>query len=221
MAAWRPVDARYGRGVTGQEIVKGQGKGIEIGPTEDLMREHGLLRRVLLIYDEVAGRLEGNKDLPSSAVVDSATIVRDFVENYHERLEEDFVFPRFRKADQHQALVDSLQAQHDAGRALTGRIMVLSTESALRNEPNRRQLVEYLRAFCRMYRPHAAREDTVLFPAFLTIVTHNEYKALGERFEGKESELLGKNGFEGMLAGVERIEKLLGIYDLSLFTPNV
>jgi hypothetical protein len=33
----------------------------EIPPTEDLMREHGVLKRILLIYEDVILRLHGQK----------------------------------------------------------------------------------------------------------------------------------------------------------------
>ena len=36
--------------------------------------------------------------------------------------------------------------------------------------------------FVRMYEPHEAREDTVLFPQFRKIVSKHEYDALGEEF---------------------------------------
>jgi hypothetical protein len=71
-----------------------------------------------------------------------------------------------------------------------------------------------------MYRPHEAREDTVLFPAFRRIVEHKEFDALGEQFEDKEHELFGKEGFDGVVANVARLEKQLGVYDLDSFTPT-
>src|SRR2546427_13113521 len=77
-----------------------------------------------------------------------------------------------------------------------------------------------LHQFVRMYAPHEAREDTVLFPALHKIVSRNEYDALGEDFEKREHQLFGKEGFEGMVPRVEQIEKQLGIYDLSQFTPR-
>ena len=70
-----------------------------------------------------------------------------------------------------------------------------------------------------MYSPHEAREDTVLFPAFKKIVSGNEYDSLGEEFEDKEHELFGQDGFEMMVNKVAGIEKRVGIYDLSKFTP--
>jgi hypothetical protein len=44
---------------------KKESKEEEISPVEDLMREHGVLRRVLLIYEESLRRLDTGKDLPS------------------------------------------------------------------------------------------------------------------------------------------------------------
>ncbi len=70
----------------------------EISPAEDLMREHGVLKRILLVYQEAIRRLDGSEEIPQAAIRDSAGIIRSFIEDYHEKLEEDFIFPRFRKA---------------------------------------------------------------------------------------------------------------------------
>src|SRR5439155_27125684 len=71
----------------------------EVSPPEDLMREHGVVKRILLIYGQAIRRIDRKEDLPPEALVDSAKIIRGFVEDYHEKLEEDFVFPRFKKAN--------------------------------------------------------------------------------------------------------------------------
>ncbi len=71
-----------------------------------------------------------------------------------------------------------------------------------------------------MYAPHEAREDTILFPAIHKVVSKKEYDVLGDRFEGKEHELFGEDGFEHMVERVAGIEKTLGIYDLARFTPG-
>jgi len=83
------------------------------------------------------------------------------------------------------------------------------------------QLIHVLTQFNTMYRPHEAREDTVLFPAFRKIVSKNEYDSLGEEFEENEHKLFGKDGFDSMVNKVSEIEKTLGIYELSQFTPPV
>src|SRR5437879_12375190 len=87
--------------------------------------------------------------------------------------------------------------------------------------PNGGQLIASMQQFIRMYNPHEAREDTVLFPAFRKIVSPHEFDALGEDFEKKEDELFGDDGFEKMVDKVAGIEKRLGIYDLIQFTPKL
>jgi hemerythrin-like domain-containing protein len=193
----------------------------EVSPAEDLMREHGVLKRVLLIYGEAIRRIEAKQALPPETVMDSAKIIRSFIEDYYEKLEEDFLFPRFRKAGKLVDLVEVLLQQHQGGRKLTDITMRLATNQALKNPDDQLRLVDSLRQFIRMYNPHEAREDTVLFPMFRKIVSGHEYDSLGEDFEKKEHELFGKEGFDGMVEKVAGIEKTLGIYDLAQFTPKV
>jgi hemerythrin-like domain-containing protein len=195
-------------------------KAEEVSPPEDLMREHGVLKRILLIYGEAIRRIEANQDLPPEPLADSAKIVRQFVEDYHEKLEEDFLFPRFKKANKLVDLVDVLLQQHQAGRRLTDITIHLATRQALKNADDHRKLADSMRQFVRMYSPHEAREDTVLFPAFRGIVSAHEFDSLGEDFEKKEDELFGEDGFFKVVDRVAENEKKLGIYDLAQFTPQ-
>lgn len=193
-----------------------------ISPAEDLMREHGVLNRVLLIYDEHVRMLAAKKTFDGSILVSAADVIRHFVEDYHEKLEEDFLFPRLRKAGKLVTLVDTLQAQHKAGRELTAQIRELAGLGTFKYiaVSDSDKLSDALRAFLRMYRPHEAREDTVVFPAFRTIVSAHEYGALGDDFEKKEDELFGDEGFFKVVDQVAQLEKKLGIYELAQFTPK-
>jgi hemerythrin-like domain-containing protein len=191
-----------------------------ISPAEDLMREHGVLNRVLLIYDHHLHMLAAKQTFDGSVLASAADVIRHFVEDYHEKLEEDFLFPRFRKAGKLVKLVDTLAAQHEAGRTLTAQIRELAAVATLKYVSDTDKLADALREFLRMYRPHEAREDTVLFPMFRSLVSVHEYAALGEDFEKKEDELFGEDGFFKVVDQVADLEKKLGIYDLSQFTPK-
>jgi len=70
-----------------------------------------------------------------------------------------------------------------------------------------------------MYRPHAAGEDTVLFPAFREVVGRAAYRELGEQFEDEEHERFGEHGFRDVVDEVADLEPALGIHDLASFTP--
>ncbi|HEY6953690.1 MAG TPA: hemerythrin domain-containing protein [Flavisolibacter sp.] len=194
-------------------------EGQKVSPPEDLMQEHGLLNRVLLIYDTCRIQLINKASFPREALSNAANVIRTFVEDYHEKQEEQYLFPRFQKAQQLTDLVHILLQQHQAGRRLTDEIMQL-TKSPSTTEAESQRLVQLLTSFNAMYRPHEAREDTVLFPAFRKIVSKHEYDSLGEEFEKNEQKLFGKDGFESMVSKVAMIEKSLGIYELSEFTPR-
>jgi hemerythrin-like domain-containing protein len=203
------------------EPEKDKEKSEEISPAEDLMREHGVLNRILLIYDHHLRLLAAKRQFDGSLLTSAADIVRRFVEEYHEKLEEDFLFPRFRKAGKLVNLVDTLQTQHKAGRDLTAKIKELAGVATLKYvSTDSEKLADALRSFLRMYRPHEAREDTVLFPAFRSVVSPHEYDALGDDFEKKEDDLFGEDGFFKVVDQVADLEKKLGIYELAQFTPK-
>jgi hemerythrin-like domain-containing protein len=113
-----------------------------------------------------------------------------------------------------------LRAQHDAGRRLTRSLLELATPAALKTRVSAQAVATALEQFIGMYQPHAAREDTVLFPAFHALFTEKEFDALGDRFEEVEHRVLGSAGFEGTVQKVAQIEKALGIFDLAQFTPR-
>jgi hemerythrin-like domain-containing protein len=191
----------------------GDEKEAEVTPGEDLMQEHGVLERILLIYEEAARRIEHGEALDVGVVARAASIVRRFVEDYHEKQEEELVFPRLESAHREVALVTTLRLQHERGRKLTDAILQRASAGPSTD------LSRLLQSFGRMYRPHYAREDTVLFPTFRDVIGQNGYGELGEQFEANEHRLFGKGGFEKVVSEVATLEQVLGIYDLASFTP--
>ncbi len=192
-----------------------------VSANEDLMREHGLLNRILLIYDTAITRLKEEEAFNPAYLNRAAGIVHDFVEDYHEKLEEEYLFPRLEKANKLTDLTATLRRQHAGGRKLTEKVLELTKAGRSIKGEDSRQLISSLTAFNKMYRPHEAREDTVLFPTFKKVISRHEYDALGEEFEKKEHEKFGKDGFMMMLDKVAEIEKQMGIFDLNQFTPGV
>jgi hemerythrin-like domain-containing protein len=185
----------------------------EVTPGEDLMQEHGLLERILLVYDEAARRVERAEAFDLAALGSAAEIVRSFVEDYHEKNEENHVFPRLQQAGKESELVITLLDQHQRGRKLTDEITRRCKSKA------DAELAVLLRSFVRMYRPHAAREETVLIPAFRQVIGREGYRELGEQLEEHEHQLFGEHGFEDMVARVHGIERVFALDDLRAFTP--
>ncbi len=191
----------------------------EVSANEDLMREHGVLNRLLLIYQEIARKIDNYESFDMHSLAKAATIVRTFLENYHEKLEEEYIFPRFEKAGKQTDLVKTLREQHDAGRKLTDYILAHAKENT--NDTIQMLLLsDYLKLYVRMFRPHEAREDTILFPEFKKLLSKEEYGKLGDIFEDREHEMFGEDGFNKVLKQVEELEKSLGIYNLNEYTPH-
>ena len=198
----------------------GEAEPIEVTATEDLMREHGILRRALLVYQETAVKLRQDAaSVPPDSLEKTANLFRVFGEDYHEKkLEEVFIFPAVKKVPGAAAgYVDVLLAQHVRGREITDYLLSISQADRIASnsvEP----LAKTLESFVRMYEHHAAIEDSVIFPAWKATVGSNELDALGEKFEEIEHEQFGGDGFETALKRMEEIEQSLGLSNLDMFT---
>ena len=203
-----------------KESKKAEGAEGEVTANEDLMREHGILRRILIIYRETAPKLVANAPGVDAAALAGATqLFQKFGERYHEQLlEEQQIFPRVRKAGGEAAgIVDTLLAQHARGREITAYI-VDRTKSGRVGSGDAEPLARTLTAFARMYEPHAAREDTLIFPAFKKAVGEKGYDELGDQFEDIERREFGGDGFDMARDQVADFERRLGTSDLASFT---
>ena len=187
---------------------------------EDLMKEHGVLNRCILIYEEAIRKLRNKEEISPEVFNHTAELIRTFVEEYHERNEEKYIFPVFEEHNKLVDLVQTLKIQHKAGREVTARILLLSTPDQFRSQDNRAQMVASCQSFIRMYRPHESREDTVLFPALRTLLTPRQVEAIGDKMEEDEHRVLGDEGFEKSVDKVASMEKALGTYELAQFTPK-
>lgn len=190
-----------------------------ITATERLMRNNGVLMRVLVIYDAGIRRLGQDEDIEPSVFIQTGEIMRDFVHAYHEKAEEEQVFPHFKKAGRMVPLVEVLQAQHQAGQKLTERILQ-TAESARTSKTDRTAMIEAMQASCTLYRPHMARETTDLLPTLRSLVTPAEFDEIGEALVKREVALFGADGLEKVAKRVEALEKRIGIHDLSQFNPK-
>jgi len=195
-------------------------KGGEVTATEDLMREHGILRRALLVYTAAAGKLRADASaVPPDALQKTAKLFRAFGEDYHEKkLEETYIFPAVKQAGGGAAAYpDILVVQHNRGREITEYIIAV-TNGAKLGASNAEPLAKALESFVLMYRNHAAREDTIIFPAWKQTMTAGQLDEMGEKFEDIEHEQFGEDGFDDAAKQIGDIEGSLGLADISQFT---
>lgn len=203
-----------------EEESKSATKEPEVTATEDLMREHGVIRRALLIYAETVPKLRQNSSaVDTAALRQTAQLFRTFGEDYHERmLEEQHVFPMIRKQGTDlQRYADVLTDQHQRGREITDYILAV-TNSGKVSSAHAEPLARVFEGFVRMYENHAAREDTIVFPAWKKNYSDKQLDEISDQFEDIEHKMFGKDGFEDAEKRISSIEGALGLSNLALFT---
>jgi hemerythrin-like domain-containing protein len=215
-----------GAGLLGVDLLvngcakKGDSK--EVTAVEDLMREHGVLRRALFIYSEAAISLRGNPlNVPPSTLQRTAKLFHSFGEEYHEKkLEEAYIFPAVKKAGgEAAAYPDILVTQHQRGREITDYVITVTKGDRIEGD-SAIKLASVLESFVRMYRPHAASEDTIVFPAWKQALSAADLDEMNDKFEDIEREQFGEGGFEKAVHEIGDIEAELKLADLAQFTVS-
>ncbi|QYY33183.1 hemerythrin domain-containing protein [Cupriavidus pinatubonensis] len=193
----------------------------KVTANEDLMREHGVLRRALLVYGAAADRLmQQPASLPAHALARTARLFRTFGEDYHERrLEEKIIFPAIRKLEGPVSRYADVLQQHDRGRDLTDYVLRVAQGGNVAGS-NAAPLAAALREFNLMYAHHAAREDTVVFTAWKNSLSQKNYEEAGEEFEKIEKQVFGHDGFDYASKEIASIEDEMGLSDIGRFTMN-
>lgn len=193
----------------------------EVTAAEDLMREHGILRRALFVYRETAAKLKVDAAaVPLDALEKTAQLVRVFGEDYHEKkLEEAIVFPvvkRFRGTAVQQ--VDTLIVQHARGREITDYVLAVTKADSISSNVAG-ALATAMESFARMYEYHSAIEDTVVFPTWKGLLGEAELDELGAKFEEVEADHFGgSDGYESAASRMDEIEASLGLNNLGALT---
>lgn len=188
---------------------------------ENLMQEHAVLGRVLLIYENLAHRFERGKSDPANCMMSATEIIINHIQGQHERVEELIIFPVLRQANVLTDLVSVLVAQHKAGQELTDAIKTKMNGGGHKTSAGRAELAHLAQQFSQMYRPHSLREDTVIYPRMHQILTESEYVDLSARVQELESHMVHDSTLDQIIQQVDEIEIALGIHDLAKFTANV
>ncbi len=197
--------------------------------TEELMTDHGLLKRILLIYRECGRRLTTGDQLDPATLFHSAQMVHSYIEDFHEGIEEGYIFPRLLRAGKLHDTVRNLLIQHDVGRKLTIAIIRSTTTMDMpgmgsapgfATAESRATLARTLDRFITMYEPHEAREDTVVFPSFREVTSDGRtFDEISEQIAHAQQQRFGDHGVSSYLDQIADTERQLGIYDLAAFTP--
>lgn len=193
---------------------------VKYSPIEDLMVEHSILRRALLIYEECIRRMNINEDFDPTLLTETTNVIKVIIIFHHALLEHEYIFPRFREADTYVEMCDILTDQHGAAGEQEELILKYANRESINNPEGKEILINALKKSIKVFRPHVDREDTEMFPDFKNVVTAHEFYELGKKFKEIEYQKWGENGHKQMVDKITHVEKALGINDLDSFTPK-
>jgi hemerythrin-like domain-containing protein len=197
-----------------------QGNAARATANEDLMQEHGLVTRVILIYGRTIELLNSNQPVDLAHAGAAAQIVARVIHGHHEVEEERIIFPVVEKTAGMQKLTSTLRGQHNAARGLTAIIGRNASGQAVKDAARRKELVVAMQNFMNMYTPHGAHEDTEVYPAFRDALSRDEYAKVAEQFAADEQRVNTAGGFRENAAALARVEGALGL-DLARYTRQM
>ena len=191
-----------------------------ISPTEILSREHAIMERLMIVLESEVARIANGEDIDLFPVNHAAITIKAFGADHHMVDEEQFIFPKLREAGTMDSLVDTLELQHDKGREIIGRIIDLTRAGHIEDPGHLNELISLCLSFVIMYRPHAAWEETVVFPALYDISTENYIDNINMRMHEEDAALMSDPGLHRLMDNLRKIEKAAGTSELEHFTPQ-
>ena len=173
---------------------------------EDLMYEHGVYRRLVGIYANCLKRVK-NGELRIAEIVKVSNIIKDFVEEFHEKIEERYIFPAFISAGKNISTINLLLKQHKLGRVLTSNILFLAQQKG----DNHKKLEKLLEKYIGMMGLHGVREDTDIFRKLEEVIPEEQLRTISYNEEKLEREKFGEKALDKLISEIRPIEKELGI----------
>jgi hemerythrin-like domain-containing protein len=166
---------------------------------EVLMGEHRLIEQVLGSLESCATAVEEGLALQRKVVADYATFFRGFADACHHGKEEDILFERMmgRGLPRETGPLAVMFAEHRAGRqhvsALRG---VAEGEGSLCAPLESQVVMENAADFVLLLRTHIQKEDRILYPMALRLLTSPELDAMEAEFEAFDRQMKGDGGYD-------------------------
>lgn len=188
----------------------------KISPTEELCIEHAMLDRIMLAMNHTLKKA-GSKKADYAPIKQACSMIRQVVDAHHMVIEEEEIYPKFQGDPILGKMVKDFEEQHEEARRMVYRM----EELAEGGKSSATELKGIFVDFHDMIMAHAAREETVLFPAMMGTWSDDDLDALKETQEEHERELLGEDAAEKVYEMLGDLEAAAGIESVADFTRRL
>jgi hemerythrin-like domain-containing protein len=171
---------------------------------EVLMGEHRLIEDVLGSLEAYAGLVRGGAPALGEVIGDYARFLGGFADACHHGKEEDILFQRMieRGFTREAGPIAVMYHEHELGRAHVRALTGIACSAA---GVDASALLHHADAYVPLLRQHIQKEDQVLYPLALEVLTSPELDAMSTEFEAFEARMRADGSYDRLRALAEAL----------------
>jgi hemerythrin-like domain-containing protein len=169
---------------------------------EILIGEHRLIEQALGSLETYAAEVRAGGSPSREVVADYARFFGTFADAWHHGKEEDILFQRMvqRGFPREAGPLAVMYYEHELGRGHVKALSDIARAPGAATEREARVLLDHADAYVPLLRQHILKEDRVLYPMALQLLSGPELDALDSEFEAFEARLHADGSYDRLFA---------------------
>jgi hemerythrin-like domain-containing protein len=174
---------------------------------EVLMNEHRLIEQVLGSLETFASQVEEGLAPERPVLADFGTFLRGFADSCHHGKEEDILFQRMveRGFPRETGPVAVMLYEHEVGRGHVSAFRQVGDGTGLLTAAETRVVLENAGAFIPLLRAHILKEDRILYPMAVRLLTGPEMDAMEADFAAFEARMRADGSYDRLHGLADRL----------------
>jgi hemerythrin-like domain-containing protein len=174
---------------------------------EVLMSEHRLIEQVLGSLETFTSEIEGGLAPERPLLADYGTFLRDFADSCHHGKEENILFQRMveRGFPRETGPVAVMLYEHEVGRSHVSALRQVGEGTGLLTAAETGVVLENAGAFIPLLRAHILKEDRILYPMAVRLLTGPEMDAMETDFAAFEARMRADGSYDRLHGLADRL----------------
>ena len=174
---------------------------------EVLMNEHRLIEQVLGSLETFVAEVETGLDPERPVLADYGAFLRGFADACHHGKEEDILFQRMteRGFSRESGPVAVMLHEHRVGRGHVSVLREAGDGTGPLAAMETQLVLEHAGAFIPLLRTHILKEDRILYPMAMRLLTGPEMDAMETEFEALEARMRADGSYDRLHALADRL----------------
>jgi hemerythrin-like domain-containing protein len=178
-------------------------------PSQRLVAEHDLIKRMLAVVNNAAAQLESGKNIEPKVFLQAVDFIRNFADGFHHAKEEDILF----KVMQERGIpveggpIGVMLSEHDHGRNFTKGIEDAVNRVLGGDESAKQDIIGNAKNYTQLLSNHIHKEDNILYPMGNNVFSTEDQQFIEKEFDRVEKETIGEDIYQKYLNIVEDLEK--------------